>query len=95
MALGKASGPSGIVTEIRPNGSAGVALTRDLVDVIVRGGCIPTEWEERYIISLYKGKGDALDSCNFRGLKLINQIMGVFERFVEILIRHQIQIDDM
>ena len=42
-------------------------------------GEIPREWEESYIQNLYKGKGDALDRGNYRGLKLTDQVMKVLE----------------
>ena len=45
--------------------------------------------------SLYKGKGDALNRGNYRGLKLIEQVMKVLERVVEGLIRQRVEIDEM
>ena len=36
----------------------------------VSNGVIPKDWEESYILNLYKGKCDALDRGNCRGLKL-------------------------
>ena len=55
----------------------------------------PIDWQESYIVSLYKGKGDALNKGNYRGLKLIEQTMKVLERVVEGLIRQRVEIDDM
>ena len=43
---------------------------------------------------LYKGKGDALDLGNYRGLKLTEQVMKVLERIVDGLIREVVSIDD-
>ena len=81
MASGKAAGPSGIVAEmLKPFGEAGV------VEDIISEGCIPTDWQESFIVNLYKGKGDALNRGNYRGLKLIEQVMKVLERVVEGLI---------
>ena len=34
-------------------------------------------------MNIYKGKGDALDWSNYRGLKLQDQIMKVMERVLE------------
>ena len=96
MGMGKAAGPSGIVAEmLKPSGEAGVVLIRDLIAAIISEGRIPSEWEESHIVSLYKGKGDALIRGNYRGLKLIDQVMKVLERVVEQLIRAKIKIDDM
>ena len=80
---------------MKPLGKAGVDLIRDLVDAIIHQGQIPSDWEDSYIVSLYKGKGDALSRGNYRGLKLIDQVMKVMERVVEQLIRKQVRIDDM
>jgi exonuclease III len=96
MGMGKAAGPSGIVAEmLKPTGEAGIALVKDLVEAIVRVGHMPKEWQESYIVSLFKGKGDALNRGNYRGLKLIDQVMKVLERMAEQFIRQKVRIDDM
>ena len=66
----------------------------DLVENIISEGCIPTDWQESFIVNLYKGKGDALNRGNYRGLKLIEQVMKVLERVVEGLIRQRVEIDE-
>ena len=43
---------------------------------------------------LYKGKGDALERGNYRGLKLTEQVMKVLERIVDGLIRQVVSTDD-
>ena len=60
---------------------------------IVKGGQIPSDWEESFIINLYKGKGDALDRGNYRGLKLLDQVMKVIEKVVDELVREQVKIN--
>ena len=57
-------------------------------------GCISTDWQESYIINLYKGKGDALNKGNYRGLKLIEEVMKVLEHAMEGLIRQRVEIDE-
>ena len=49
----------------------------------------------RDIISLYKGKGDALERGNYRGLKLTDQVLKVVERIIEKRIPEIIDIDNM
>ena len=39
------------------------------------------------VVSVYKGKSDALNRSNYRSLKLIDQVMKVLERIVEGFIR--------
>ena len=63
MAYGKAAEPSGIVAEmLKPLGEAGVAEVRDLIEDIISEGCTPIDWQESYIVNLYKGKEDTLKS---------------------------------
>ena len=96
MAPGKAARPSIIVAEmLKPVGEAGAVEVRDLIEDIILEGCIPTNWQESFIVNLYKGKGDALNRGNYRGLKLIEQVMKVLERVVEVLIRQRVEIDEM
>ena len=38
------------------------------------------------IINCFKGKGDALECGNYRGLKLLDHVMKIFERVIEQLI---------
>ena len=47
-----------------------------------------------FIVCLYKGKGDALERGNYRGLKLIEQVMKVLDRIVDGLLRQLVSIDD-
>ena len=96
MASGKAAGPSGIIAEmLKPVGEAGAVEVRDLIEDIISEGCIPTDWQESFIVNLYKGKGDALNRGKYRGLKLIEQVMKVLERVVEGLVRQRVEIDEM
>ena len=34
-------------------------MIQDLATAIIRDGKVPTDWEESFIVCLYKGKGDA------------------------------------
>src|SRR6266446_4178714 len=47
------------------------------------------------MVSVYKGKGDALECGSYRGIKLLDQVMKVFERVLETRIRRRVKIDDM
>ena len=69
MKAGKAPGPSGTVVEmIRAAGDMGVI--RDLAVAIIRDGKVPSDWEQSFIVCLYKGKGDTLERGKYRGLRL-------------------------
>ena len=80
---------------LKPLGEAGIAEVRDPIEDIISEGCIPIDWQESYIVNLYKGKGDALHRGKYRGLKLIEQTMKVLELVVEELIRQRVEIDEM
>ena len=62
MKSGKATGPPGIVLEmIKAAGDTGATMIHDLATVIIRDGKVPTDWEQNFIVCLYKDNGDALD----------------------------------
>ena len=95
MKAGKAPGPSGIVVEmIRAAGDMGASMIRDLAVAIIRDGKEPSDWEQSFIVCLYKGKGDALERGNYRSLKLTKQVMKILERIVDSLIRQLVSIDN-
>ena len=96
MKTGKAAGPSGIVAEmLKASCDTGARLVADLANYMVRNGVLPSEWEDSFIINIYKGKGDALERGNYRGLKLLDHVMKGIERVIEKIIRERISIDDM
>ena len=69
--VGKAAGPTGLVSEmLTASGATGVSWLTDLVNVIVKEGRIPADWKKSWMISVYKGKGDALECDLFRGIKI-------------------------
>ena len=94
MKTGKAPDPSGIVVEmIWAAGDMGASMIRDQV-AIIHDGKVPSDWEQSFIVCLYKGKGDALERGNYRGLKLTEQVMKILERIVDGLIRQLVSVDD-
>ena len=95
MKADKAPGPSGIVVEMIPAaGNMGASMIRDLPAAIICDGKVPSDWEQSFIVCLYKGKGYALERGNYRGLKLTEQVMKVLERTVDGLIRQLVSTDD-
>ena len=96
MKAEKAAGPTGVVSEMLiAGGERCMKVVADLINSINRDRKMPKDWEESYIINLYKGKGDALVRGNYRGLKLLEHVMKVLEQIVETQIRSSIKIDDM
>ena len=96
MKDGKAGGSSGVVAEmLKASGDVGLDLVTELINCIVREGCIPKDWQTSVIVNCFKGKGDALECGNYRGLKLLDHVMKVFERVIEKLIWEKVDIDAM
>ena len=83
---GKAAGPSGAVTEM-------LKTAPDICCKIIAD--FMNDWSDSIIVSLLKGKGDALDQNNYRGLKLTDHVLKVIERVVENMIRETVTIDQM
>ena len=96
MKSGTAAGTSHIVVMIKAAGNTGATMIRDLANLIIHDGKVPTDWEQIFIVCHYKGKGDALDRGNYRGLKLTEQAMKILERIANGLIRQvvTVSIDD-
>ena len=92
MKDGKAAGFFGHCSR---NAEAGLELFIKLFNNIIKEEKVPSDWEMSVIINCFKGKGDAVEHGNFRGLKLLDHLMKVFERVIEKYIREAVNIDDM
>ena len=58
MKAGKAPGPSGIMMEmIRAAIDMGASMICDLAAAIIRDGKVPSDWEQSFIVCLYKVRG--------------------------------------
>ena len=96
MKVGKAAGPSGLVAELlKAAGAECCRVVTQLMNSIIKEDYIPNDWNTSFIVNLYKGKGDALERGNYRGLKLLDQVMKVIERVMEKCIRSIVSIDEM
>ena len=69
-------------------------MIRDLAVAIIRDGKVPSDWEQSFIVCLYKSKGGCIGQGNYRGLKLTEQVMKVLEGIVDGLIRQVVSIDN-
>jgi hypothetical protein len=96
MKIGKAPGPSGVVAEmLKSSGEDGVRWMTDLFNQIISYGNIPNDWKKSWMVTVYKGKGDALDCGSYRGIKLLDHVMKVFERVIEKRLRSRVELNDM
>ena len=93
---GKAPGPSDVVGEmLKAAGDVGIQWMTDLCNAVVSEGKIPEDWRKSWMVSVYKGKGNALECGSYRGIKLLDQVMKVLERVIERRVRDKVQIDGM
>jgi len=93
---GKAAGPSEVTSDmLKASGDAGVSWVMDLCNEVVREGRIPGDWKHSLMVSVYKGKGDALECGSYRGIKLIDHGLKILERLIEKKVRDRIDLDDM
>ena len=96
MKLGKLPDPSNVIVEmLKALPDQCSQLITDLINAIVKEGKVPEEWNNSYIVSLFKGKGSPLDRGNYRYWKLTEQVLKVVERVNEEIIRECIIINDM
>ena len=94
MKCGKAAGPSGIIADmLKAAGEEGVQLVRKLAKALFSSGMIPVDWEESFILNLYKDRGEALDRGNYRVLKLTDQVMKLLEWMLDSSICQMVNID--
>ena len=80
---------------LKAAGEEGVELVRLLAETVISSGDIPKDWEESFILNLYKGKEEALDRGNYRSLKLTDQVMKLLDRMLDSFIRNMVDIDKM
>ena len=74
MKCGKAAGTSGIIAEmLKAAGEEGVELVRLLAETVFSSRDIPKDWEESFILNLYKGKN--------RIKKLLKFLSNFYESF--------------
>ena len=65
--IGKAAGPTGVVR------------MTDLINNIVKEGCIPDDLRKSILVHVYKGKVNLLVCGSYRAMKFLEQSMKVLE----------------
>ena len=73
MSFGKAAGFSGIVAEVLKSAdSGGASMIRDLIEDIIFENRMPSEGQKSHIVSVYKGKKNALNRSNSVATEIAN-----------------------
>ena len=81
---GKAAASTSVVTEmLKVSGEYGLTCLEKLFNSIILERKFPTDWDKSIILNCFKDKGDATDRGNYRGLKLLEHPMKLFERVIE------------
>ena len=71
-------------------GGFGLRWMTDLINNIVKEGCIPDDWRKSTLVPVYKGKCNPLVCGSYRAIKLLEQPMKVLERVLEKRFRCQV-----
>ena len=66
-----------------------------LFNKIFWDGDVPSDWELSTLVPVYRGKGDPLECGSYRGIKLLEHGMKVYERVLEKRLRESVTIDAM
>ncbi len=91
----KAPGVCGIHAEmLKTGGDAALSWLHTLVCAIWRTETIPTDWKKGLVVPIWKGKGDAKECNNYRGITLLSVPGKVFARILlnrvrQLLLAHQ------
>ena len=86
--------PSGIIADmLKAVGEERVERLRKLAEAVFSSGMIPVDWEESFILNLYKAKDVALDHGNYRGLKLTDQVIKLLERVLDSSIHQMVNVE--
>ena len=91
----KAAGKSEVTIEmIKALGNLGKEWVYVLLEKIWDLEEMPRDWNDSWMIKMYKQKGDVLDCGNYRGIKLLEHVFKILERVVEGRLRDLIDIHE-
>ena len=94
MKLEKAAGPSGVTSDMfRHAGDLGISLLTSVFRRMMDEEQTPTEWANSLTVPLFKGKGDSLLCDKYRGLRLLEHAMKIWERVLLARLRPHISIN--
>ena len=95
MKKGKAPGPSGLTIELlKSTEEVGIQELYKIMQEMEREERIPREWSSSFTIPIYKGKGDAMRCDNYRGVRLLEQGMKLWEKILEKRLRNIVKLDE-
>ena len=84
MKANKAPGPSGISSDIfKHAGNAGIKQLTKAFQNIMNTEVCPEEWKDSTTVPIYKGKGDPLQCGKYRGLRMLEHGMKIWEKVLD------------
>jgi len=93
MPSNKAPGPSGITAEmIKAFDELGVDWLHTILNEFLTDERVPGDLKESEIVTIYKQIGDAFECGDYRGIKLLEIALKVYERVIERCIRETVHI---
>ena len=78
----------------REGNRVGIRELSNIFNDLLEGKEIPKDWKNNITIPIYKGKGDAMNCGNYRGVRLLEQGMKVNEYVLERRLREIVDIGD-
>ena len=92
----KAEGPSEVSSDwFKALEVDGVEWLTEVINKAWKAEEIPTDWKESTLIPIYKGKGNIMDCGNYRGIKLLEHTMKIYEKVLDNRLRQLVDIDAM
>ncbi|XP_063851530.1 uncharacterized protein LOC135094941 [Scylla paramamosain] len=93
MKSGKALDPTGIISDLMKKAGVIRELTRVFRGIIDKGD-ISEDWKNSITVSIYKGKGDDLEYGKYRGIRLLEHGIKLFEKVMEDRVGKLVKVDD-
>ena len=94
MKKGKAAGPSEVTTKMfRALEQLGISWLSDWLNRLWREENIPEDWKKSTTIPIYNG--NILECGSYRGIKLLEHGMKIYERILDRRLREVIRVDEM
>ena len=90
---GKAVGPDELPVEVwKCMRKMGIKFLTRIFNRLLMGKRMPEEWERSVLIPIYKNKGDAQCSGNYREIKLMSHTIKIWERIIKVRLMDSVEI---
>ena len=84
LKIGRATDPTGLVSEMmKASGGFSTRRMTDLINNIVKEGCLPDDWRKSILVPVYKWNDDTLVCGSYRAIKLLGQPIEVLGSVVK------------